>query len=68
MRCHRPAVRLDAAANEVAGMRAGSVEILAVDNAALRAFRGKSLIRTRGGRDTPGPDLTTMLQLVFGLR
>lgn len=54
--------------NEVAGMRAGSVEIVSVDNAALRSFRGKSLIRTRGGRNTPGPDLTTMLQLVFGLR
>ena len=55
-------------ANEVAGMRPGSVDILSVDNAALRAFRGKSLIRTRGGRETPGSDLTTMLQLVFGLR
>ena len=54
--------------NDVAGLRAGSVEILSVDQAALRAFRGKSLIRTRGGRETPGPDLTTMLQLVFGLR
>ncbi len=55
-------------ANDVAGLRAGTVEILSVDNAALRAFRGKSLIRTRGGRNTPGSDLTTMLQLVFGLR
>lgn len=53
---------------QVAGMRAGSVEILAVDTAALRSFRGKSLIRTRSGRPSPGPDLTTMLQLVFGLR
>ena len=53
---------------QVAGLRANSVEILSVDNAALRAFRGKSLIRTRGGLPTPGPDLATMLQLVFGLR
>jgi murein DD-endopeptidase MepM/ murein hydrolase activator NlpD len=53
---------------QVAGLRANSVEILSVDNAALRAFRGKSLIRTRSGSATPGPDLTTMLQLVFGLR
>ena len=44
------------------------MEIVAVDNAALRSFRGKSLVRTRSGRHTPGPDLTTMLQLVFGLR
>lgn len=53
---------------EVAGKRAGSVEILSVDSAALRSFRGKSLIRMRGGRPGPGPDLETMLQLVFGLR
>lgn len=53
---------------QVAGLRANSVEILSVDNAALRAFRGKSLIRTRGGQPAPGSDLTTMLQLVFGLR
>jgi murein DD-endopeptidase MepM/ murein hydrolase activator NlpD len=53
---------------QVAGLRANSVEILAVDNAALRGFRGKSLIRTRNGKPAPGSDLTTMLQLVFGLR
>jgi peptidoglycan LD-endopeptidase LytH len=53
---------------EVAGMRAGEVRIVAVDQAALRSFRGKSLVRTRGGQHSPGPDLTTMLQLVFGLR
>lgn len=53
---------------EVAGMPAGRVEILSVDTAALRSFRGKELVRTRGGRHTPGPDLNTMLQLVFGLR
>ncbi len=54
--------------NDVAGMRPGSVDIVSVDNAALRAFRGKSLIRMRSGRETPGSDLQTMLQLVFGLR
>ncbi len=53
---------------QVAGMKVGSVEILSVDTAALHSFRGKSLIRTRSGRPSPGPDLTTMLQLVFGLR
>lgn len=53
---------------QVAGLRSGAVDILSVDTAALRAFRGKSLIRTRGGRHSPGPDLSTMLQLVFGLR
>jgi murein DD-endopeptidase MepM/ murein hydrolase activator NlpD len=55
-------------ASQVAGLRANSVEILSVDNAALRAFRGKTLIRSRNGSPAPGPDLTTMLQLVFGLR
>ena len=54
--------------SQVAGMRAGAVEILSVDTAALRSFRGKSLIKTRSGRHSPGPDLTTMLQLVFGQR
>ena len=53
---------------QVAGLRANSVEILSVDNAALRSFRGKSLIRSRSGQPAPGSDLTTMLQLVFGLR
>lgn len=53
---------------EVAGRRAGTVEIVAIDRPALRAFRGRDLVRTRGGRHHPGPDLTTMLQLVFGLR
>jgi len=53
---------------QVAGMRANAVEILSVDQAALRSFRGKSLIKTRGGRHSQGPDLNTMLQLVFGLR
>lgn len=53
---------------QVAGERANSVRILSVDTAALRGFRGKNLIRTRGSTQTPGPDLSTMLQLVFGLR
>jgi len=53
---------------DVVGLRAGEVQILSVDSAALRNFRGKSLIRTRGGAPAPGSDLQTMLQLVFGLR
>jgi hypothetical protein len=54
--------------SKVAGTRAGTVEIVAVDTPALRSFRGKSLVKTRGGRHSPGPDLSTMLQLVFELR
>ena len=53
---------------QVAGMRPDSIEIVSQDTAALRSFRGKSLIRTHGGRPSPGPDLNTMLQLVFSLR
>ncbi|HWA24621.1 MAG TPA: M23 family metallopeptidase [Lacunisphaera sp.] len=53
---------------QVAGLRNGAVEILSVNTAALRAFRGKSLVKTRSGRHSPGPDLLTMLQLVFGIR
>lgn len=53
---------------EVAGKRPGSVEIVAVNAGALRSFRGKSLVVTRNGRHSPGADLKTMLQLVFGLR
>lgn len=49
-------------------MRAGAIEIISVDMAALRSFRGKSLVKTRNGRHSPRPDLETMLQLVFGLR
>lgn len=53
---------------QVAGMYDGQVEILWTDPAALRGFRGKTLVRSRGNLNLPGPDLTTMLQLVFGLR
>jgi murein DD-endopeptidase MepM/ murein hydrolase activator NlpD len=53
---------------DVAGMYQGQVEILWTDSTALRGFRGKTLVRSRGNLNLPGPDLTTMLQLVFGLR
>jgi hypothetical protein len=55
-------------ATEVAGQHAGSVQILSVDLAAIRAYRCKSLVRTRHGAYEPGSDLETMLQQVFGLR
>ncbi|WP_438482288.1 M23 family metallopeptidase [Oleiharenicola lentus] len=53
---------------EVAGKRAGSVEILEVDNPALRRARGKTLVRPKGSGYIPGSDMTTILQLVFGQR
>jgi murein DD-endopeptidase MepM/ murein hydrolase activator NlpD len=53
---------------EVAGQRAGSVHILSVNQAAVRAYRCKSLVRSRRGDYEPGSDLETMLQQVFGLR
>lgn len=54
---------------ELAGQRAGTARIVSADSALLRSGRCKSLAKSiRGGGYTPGPDLTTMLQLVFGLR
>jgi len=55
-------------AAELGGQRTGTAKIVSVDAALLRAGRCKSLVKTSRGTHTPGPDLTTMLQLVFGLR
>jgi hypothetical protein len=56
------------AASEVAGRRAGEVEILSVDAAAVHAYHCKSLVRSRHGGYEPGTDLEMMLQQVFGVR
>lgn len=53
---------------ELGGQRAGTAKIASVDAALLRAGRCKSLAKLSRGSYTPGPDLTTMLQLIFGLR
>jgi hypothetical protein len=53
---------------DVAGMRPGTVRIVSADAALLRAWRCKALVRGRSGNYTPGSDLATMLQLIFGLR
>ena len=55
-------------AADVAGMRLNDVRIEDVDEAALKAFRAKSIAVRRKGAYVPGKDLETMLQLVFGLR
>jgi hypothetical protein len=56
-------------AAELGPQRAGTAQIVSADAALLRAVRCKSLARpAKGGGYTPGSDLTTMLQLVFGLR
>ena len=55
-------------AADVAGMRPNSVEIVSVDDAAVRAYRCKSLVRKHGSSYAPGSDLNIMLQQVFGLR
>lgn len=55
-------------AGDVAGMRLNDVRIEDVDEAALKAFRAKSIAVRRKGAYVPGKDLETMLQLVFGLR
>jgi len=56
-------------AAELGGQRAGTAKIVSADAALLRAGRCKALVKfQRGGGYAPGSDLTTMLQLVFGLR
>lgn len=56
-------------AAELAGQRDGTARIVSVDAALLRATRCRSLAKaTSGGGYTPGTDLSTMLQQVFGLR
>lgn len=56
-------------AAELGGQRNGTARIVSADGAQLRAGRCKSLAKsTRGGGWTIGPDLNTVLQLVFGLR
>lgn len=53
---------------EIMSLRPNTAQIVSVDSAVLRAYRCKSLARPRGPGWVPGADLTTMLQLVFGLR
>lgn len=55
-------------AADVTGFRANEVRLSDVDAEALKHFRGKSIAVSRRGHYTPGRDLETMLQLVFGLR
>ena len=56
------------AANEVAGQKPGSVEVLSVDSGAVRSCRCKSLVKVRRGVNEPGEDLELMLQQAFGVR
>ncbi|HVU19038.1 MAG TPA: M23 family metallopeptidase [Candidatus Didemnitutus sp.] len=53
---------------ELGGQRDGTVRIVAADQATLRAWRCKSLVRERRGGLEPGSDLETVLQLLFGFR
>ena len=56
-------------AAEIGAQRTGTARIVSADSALLRSGRCKSLAKpARGGGYTIGPDLNTMLQLVFGLR
>jgi len=55
-------------AADVAGIRANSAQIISVEDAAIRAYRCKSLVRKSGSGYVPASDLTMMLQQVFGLR
>ncbi len=53
---------------EVGGLRGNAVQIVSFDSAITRAYRCKSLVKTRGASNVPGTDLSIMLQQVFGLR
>jgi len=54
---------------EVGAARANSVQLREVDAALNRAVRCKTLVKPgRGGAHVTGPDLDTVLQLLFGLR
>lgn len=53
---------------QVAGMRANTAQVVAVESALVRACHCKSLVKPRGSGYVPGTDLTIMLEQVFGLR
>ncbi len=53
---------------EIVGMRPNTARIVSVETALLRAYRCKTLVRSRSAGYVPGADLETMLQQVFGLR
>jgi murein DD-endopeptidase MepM/ murein hydrolase activator NlpD len=54
------------AAADVLGLRDGEARIMVSDDAALAAYRGKSLVVTRAGKKAPGKDLETLLEQLFG--
>ena len=54
--------------NDVIGYAPNEVRIVQADDARLRAYRCKQLVKFRRGGYAPGDDLQTMLQQVFGLR
>ena len=55
-------------ATDVLGYRANEVRLSEVDAEALRRCRCKSIAVLKRGQYVPGSDLTTILQLVLGLR
>ncbi len=55
-------------ATDVLGYRSNEVRISEVDAEALRRCRCKSIAVLKRGQYVPGSDLTTLLQLVLGLR
>jgi peptidoglycan LD-endopeptidase LytH len=53
---------------DMAGQAPGSVRLVTVDEAAVRACACRHLVRWERGRAEPGRDLLTNGQLIFGLR
>jgi murein DD-endopeptidase MepM/ murein hydrolase activator NlpD len=56
------------AVTDVLGYRVNEVRLSEIDTEALRSCRCKSIALLKGGKYSPGIDLTSMLQLVLGLR
>lgn len=53
---------------ETAGMKQGEVTIVETNDRVLRYNRCKDLVRIHRGKQMPGKDLDTMLELALGLR
>ncbi len=55
-------------AEQMGDQREGSVRIVQVDEAAVKACHCKDLVKWRRGEPEPDRDLNTLLQLLFGFR
>ena len=54
--------------SEIVGWKLDEVRIVATDRALLAGNRGRKLVEIRKGVEVPGPDLRTVLELLFGVK